>query len=119
MSAHFLKLGKLTKGAGHVHSAARHNLREIQAELGAREHIDAGRSALNVVLAGEASAAGVSKYAKQLMADAGVIKLRKDCVRAVERSAGRRNAQRRVVARGFAGLRGSAQRPRGNSPVNW
>ena len=66
--------------------AARHNRREIQAELGAKGHIDASRMALNETLAGPDSAAGVDALAKTLMASAGVVvgKLRKDYTQAIE-----------------------------------
>jgi hypothetical protein len=83
MTAAYLALGKLT-GPGKVQVAARHNLREIQAELGADSHIDAARSHLNLVLAGPDQAAGVGALAERLMGEAGVPKLRKDAVRAIE-----------------------------------
>jgi len=83
MAAALLALQKL-KGESHVKVAARHNLREIQAELGAGGHIDARRSHLNVVLHGPASAADVAALADELMAQAGISRLRKDAVRAIE-----------------------------------
>ncbi|WP_159462761.1 plasmid recombination protein [Caballeronia catudaia] len=69
---------------GMVRTAARHNLREIQAELGATSHIDSNRTHLNEVLFGPYDADGVSALAKSLMSAAGISKLRKDAVRAVE-----------------------------------
>ena len=79
----FLRIKKLT-GKGIVRTAMRHNLREIQSELGADSHIDATRSTLNAVLAGEDGAGDVSEYADTLMQQAGVKTLRKDAVRALE-----------------------------------
>ena len=82
-SAAFMRLAKLS-GAGKVLVAARHNLREIQAERGASASIDSARSQLNVVLTGPSSASEVEYLARMRMADAGIGKLRKDAVRAVE-----------------------------------
>lgn len=79
----FIALKKL-KGGGIVARAAAHNLREIQKELGADSHIDASRIHLNRTLAGAASSDGVAAEAARLMEAAGVGKLRKDAVRAVE-----------------------------------
>ncbi len=67
-------------------SAARHNLREIQAELGAHSHIDSSRTHLNEVLVGPSAAQGVLDQASALMLEAGVAasRLRKDFCQAVE-----------------------------------
>lgn len=83
MSAAFVNLKKLT-GAAIVKTAARHNLREIQAELGASGHINAAQSCQNMRLAGPETAAEVADLADNAMQDAGVGTLRKDAVRAVE-----------------------------------
>ena len=64
--------------------AARHNLREIQAELGAVGRIDPTRTKLNEVVAGPASAKAVQAEALALLAAAGVQKLRRDHCQAVE-----------------------------------
>ena len=66
--------------------AARHNLRDIQKELGANSHIDASRICLNAVMAGADNPAGVAALALSLMARAGVdvSKLRKDHTQAHE-----------------------------------
>jgi hypothetical protein len=66
--------------------AARHNRRAIQAELGARSHIDAERIHLNETIAGPDTPAGVAALAQDLMAGAGVNvpKLRKDHTQAIE-----------------------------------
>ena len=60
--------------------AARHNLRDIQKELGAGSHIDASRICLNEVMAGPDTPTGVAKLAQTLMEGAGVdvSKMRKD-----------------------------------------
>ena len=67
-------------------NAARHNLREIQAELGAHSHIDSTRTHLNEVLAGPSDAAGVVNLSDALMRGAGiqVSRLRRDFCQAVE-----------------------------------
>jgi hypothetical protein len=80
--AAFLRIKKL-KGGGIITVAARHNKREIQAELGAAGSIDPTRSHLNYSLTGPA-AGDVGQLAKDLMTAAGVTKLRKDAVQALE-----------------------------------
>ncbi len=67
-------------------TAARHNLREIQAELGSVGRIDPGRSATNAILAGPADAAKVQALAISLMAAAGFNPdaMRRDHVQALE-----------------------------------
>lgn len=66
--------------------AARHNLREIEAELGPFGHIDRALIHRNEVLVGSASADGVVAYAKALANAAGIdlSTLRRDYVQAVE-----------------------------------
>ena len=66
--------------------AARHNRRKIQAEMGARGHIDVGRSALNETIAGPDTPDAVVALALSSMADAGVnvASLRKDYTQAIE-----------------------------------
>ena len=75
---------KKLKGGGIITVAARHNRRVIQAEMGATGSIDAARSCLNETLTGPSTAAGVGQLAKDLMAAAGVVKLRKDAVMGLE-----------------------------------
>lgn len=82
-AVHVLRLAKIT-GKAHLLRAARHNLREIQTELGADGHIDAGRTYLNHVLAGPNKAAEVVDEAQRLIDAAGIKSLRHDCVWAVE-----------------------------------
>lgn len=81
--AAFLRVAKL-KGCGIITVAARHNKREIQAEIGAAGSIDPARSNLNYRLAGPPTADAVALLAKDLMTAAGVVKPRKDAVRAIE-----------------------------------
>jgi Plasmid recombination enzyme len=82
-AAAFLRVKKLT-GAGIIKVAAMHNRRAIVAELGADGHIDASRCALNVIMEGPDTPQAVAELAQGLMDAAGVGKLRKDAVRAVE-----------------------------------
>jgi Plasmid recombination enzyme len=79
----FMGIGKAS-GAGALLKFARHNKREIQAELGAATRIDASRCNLNYSLSGPNTAQGIAELAKRLMLDAGVKSVRKDCVRAIE-----------------------------------
>ena len=81
----FLRIKKLT-GKGIIEVAARHNHREILAELGGASggHIDPARVTFNCVLRGQGTAAGVASEAQTLMDNAGVKTLRKDAVRALE-----------------------------------
>lgn len=67
-------------------NAARHNLREIQAEQGATGRIDPARTHGNTILQGAALAADVQALATNMLADAGVDsdKLRRDHCQAIE-----------------------------------
>jgi len=65
-------------------NAARHNLREIQAELGAAGHIDPRRMADNTILVGPATAAEVKTLADGLLALVDTSKLKRDHVQALE-----------------------------------
>lgn len=65
-------------------NAARHNLREIQAELGASGHIDPRRMADNTILVGPATAAEVKTVADGLLALVDTSKLKRDHVQALE-----------------------------------
>ena len=87
MSGTALLRFKKLKGNGRILAAARHNRREIQAEMGANESIDPTHSSLNETLQGPTTAAGVAQLAKDLMETAGVgkdRKLRKDAVVCIE-----------------------------------
>jgi hypothetical protein len=66
--------------------AARHNLREIQAEQGAVGRIDPRRISDNIVLHGPVAAAEVQAHAKAVLAAAGINtdKLRRDHCEAIE-----------------------------------
>jgi hypothetical protein len=67
-------------------SAAKHNLREIQAELGASSHIDSARTHLNAVLRGPATAQAVVEFAAKLAREAGIdlARQRRDYCQAIE-----------------------------------
>jgi hypothetical protein len=84
MSKAGVMLIKKLKGKGIITAAARHNKREIQAELGATGTIDTTRSCSNEPLRGPSTAAGVGQLAKDHMTAAGVVKLRKDAVMGLE-----------------------------------
>lgn len=79
----YLSLKKL-KDKDRLRVAAKHNLRELQAELGAGSNIDHTRIRLNRVLAGPDRADAVAAEAERLMRDAGITRLRQDAVRGVE-----------------------------------
>lgn len=81
--AAFLRIKKL-KGGGIITVAARHNRRVIQAENGAMGSIDPTRSGMNETLQGPLTADDVGQLARDMMAAAGVGKLRKDAVMALE-----------------------------------
>lgn len=77
-----LRIKKLT-GCGILKTAARHNLREIQAELGANSHINPAKSLQNVILQGAITADALAQDEKRLLE--GLKKtIRKDAVRGLE-----------------------------------
>jgi hypothetical protein len=82
-SAYLLAIGRIS-GPGAIQGAARHNLRELVAEMGADSHIDPARIQDNFILRGPDNAADVVLLAKALQDTAGVTKLRKTAVRALE-----------------------------------
>lgn len=63
---------KKLKGGGIIGACARHNLREIQAELGADSHIDPLRTSLNIILRGAGAASDVAVEAANLMRQADI-----------------------------------------------
>jgi Plasmid recombination enzyme len=65
-------------------SAARHNLREIQAELGADGRMDAKRSQFNEIIFGESKAADVNAFAQKTLFAWRIQQRRKDYVQAIE-----------------------------------
>lgn len=79
----YLALKKL-KGRDAILRACRHNLREIQAELGADSHIDASRTHLNQRIAGPASAQQVAALASDMLQGEGLDALRRDAVQGIE-----------------------------------
>ncbi|MET3132555.1 hypothetical protein AAKU55_002829 [Oxalobacteraceae bacterium GrIS 1.11] len=85
MHPQFLRIKKLT-GKAIIEVAARHNCREILAEIGVAPSgkIDPARIGLNRILRGHGTAAAVASEAQTLMDDAGVKATRKDAVKALE-----------------------------------
>jgi len=82
--AFVLRIKKL-KGKRIVLAAAKHNLRELVAELGADSHIDIHRMSNNTIIKGSKTAKGVADYESSLLADAEFPHpLRVDSVRAIE-----------------------------------
>lgn len=78
-----LRVKKL-KGSGIIRAAAAHNKRSIQAEVGAGGNIDPRRSGLNECLTGPETPEAVALLARDRLQAAGLTKLRKDAVRALE-----------------------------------
>lgn len=64
--------------------AARHNLREIQAELGAKGHINPRRSRHNTIMAGPSTAAAVQALSLELLAPVYTTRLKRDHCQAIE-----------------------------------
>lgn len=64
--------------------AAKHNLREIQCELGAVGHIDPKRMGDNIIMAGPATAIEVQAHADAMLASVDTSKLKRDHVQAIE-----------------------------------
>jgi len=85
MHHQFLRIKKLT-GKNIIHVAAKHNHREILAELGAGSdsHIDPVRTCNNIILRGCSTAAEVASMAQSLLDNAEIKALRKDAVRGLE-----------------------------------
>lgn len=75
---------KRLKGRAIVRAAAKHNLREIAAEIGAGGHIDPARIHTNFVLRGGSNSDEVANQARVRMADAGIARLRCNAVMALE-----------------------------------
>jgi len=80
---HFLRIKKLT-GKNIIKAAAKHNLRQIAAEIGADSHIDAARIPVNVILVGPGSADEVARNAQAMMDGANVKPLKVTAIRALE-----------------------------------
>jgi hypothetical protein len=75
---------KRLKGQGIIRRAAKHNLREIAAEIGVDKRIDAKRIHLNYSLRGPDTAEKIVSLRNSLLSDAGIKKLRIDAVEGVE-----------------------------------
>lgn len=77
-----LRIKKLT-GCGILKTAARHNLRETQAEQGANSHINPAKSFQNIIMQGAITADALAQDEKRLLE--GLKKtIRKDAVRGLE-----------------------------------
>lgn len=83
MGNYVIRLEKI-KGKNGVLIALKHNKRELQAEHGARSNIDTSRTKLNYSLTGTDTAKQIDIDAQVLMVQAGIQKIRKDAVMAVE-----------------------------------
>ena len=85
MHSHFLRIKKL-KGKEIILVAAKHNLREIQAENGLTKesHIDPRRTPFNTILRGLETALQVAKLAQCLLDDAEIKPLKVNAVRGLE-----------------------------------
>ena len=77
-------LMKKLKGEEIIRVAAGHNLRQSPEEIARKPNIDSSKSHLNIVLAGAGTSEAVVADGAARMKAAGVEKLRKDAVRAVE-----------------------------------
>ena len=64
--------------------AARHNLREIQAEQGAKGHIDPRHSRKNTIMAGPSTAAAVHALSLALLAPVDTARLKRDHCQSIE-----------------------------------
>jgi hypothetical protein len=84
MTASYTLTIKRLYGPGIILAAAKHNHRELAAEIGAASHIDVRRIRYNFSLRGPDTAAGVARLAKSLLDAAGVTDFRKTAVRALE-----------------------------------
>lgn len=78
----FLRYGSV--GGKLFFAALKHNKREIQKEYGANLNIDILRSPENYILHGLETASEIERYAKSLLALAGISKVRTNAVWAVE-----------------------------------
>jgi Plasmid recombination enzyme len=77
-------LNRKTYGGKIIAVASRHNFREAQDEIRTNSHIDSSKTYLNIVLRGEATAAGVAGEAVKLMTQANIKPLRKNAVLGIE-----------------------------------
>lgn len=76
---------KTLSGKGIVLNAAKHNLRELAAELGVDSYIDTARIKDNIILSGRNTAAGVAGYEAEILASIEFTRpMRKNTVRAIE-----------------------------------
>lgn len=84
MGTAYLSVKGLNEGVAHPYIALRHNLREIQAELGADSHIDPRRTRLNQTIYGHRNAKTCETLRNRILQRLGLIKPRKNAVHAIE-----------------------------------
>ena len=84
MSAAYLSVKGLNSGVAHPYTALRHNLREIQAELGADSHINPRRTHLNQVIYGHSNASICNALRTRILQRQKLTKPRKNAVHAIE-----------------------------------
>jgi hypothetical protein len=84
MGAAYLSVKGLNQGTAHPLTALRHNLREIQAELGADSHINPHRTHLNQVTYGHRNAKVCDTLRKRILQRLDLTKPRKNAVHAIE-----------------------------------
>lgn len=75
---------KRLKGQGIIRRAAKHNLREIAAEIGVDKRIDAARICQNYILRGPETSDEVVSLRNQLLSKAGIKKLKNNAVEGLE-----------------------------------
>jgi len=75
---------KRLKGQGIIRRAAKHNLREIAAEIGVDKRIDATRIYQNYALRGPDSSEAIVSLRNSLLSDAGIKKLKSNAVEGLE-----------------------------------
>lgn len=81
---HLIRLGKINKDENHLLQALMHNKRTLPQRHGANANINSNRTQLNYCLAGDNAPTLIDSLAREKMLEAGIEKVRKDCVRAVE-----------------------------------
>jgi hypothetical protein len=75
---------KRLKGQGIIRRAAKHNLREIAAEIGVDKRIDAARISRNYILRGPETSDEVVSLRNQLLSKLGIKKLKSNAVEGLE-----------------------------------
>lgn len=84
MGAAYLSIKSINKGTNHPHTALRHNMRAIQAELGADSHIAPYRTHLNQVIYGKRTAKSANELRCRILQRLKLTKPRTNAVHAIE-----------------------------------